>query len=197
MCGGKAVLRVRRYQCQQCGAEVASRFLFDGLVFDTKYFQQKMAKSRKRRNERRERVREMLSESRSDALQTPAADLDASPGLIEALNGLTLDTNGPLSWKPKAGFDLKRYERHIQAHIRDFPTSLDNLPPLEENTRKDRIWRFIAIIFLAHFGLIDIWQDGQKIMVMKHETNREGQDVSGDTEAADGIEGTLGRAEAW
>ena len=197
MCGGKAVLRVRRYQCQQCGTEVASQFLFDGLVFDTEYFRQKMAESRKRKNERRERVREMLAESRSGALQTPAADLDAVPGLIEALNGLTASTDDPLPWKPEASFDLKRYERHVQAHIRDFPTSLDELPPLEENARRDRIWRFIAVVFLAHFGLIDIWQDGQEIMVMKHEANGEGQDIPGDIETADGIEGTLGRAEAW
>lgn len=195
MCGGKAVLRVRRYQCRQCGDEVASRFLFDGLVFDTEYFRQKMAESRKRKNERRERVRKLLAESRSGALQTPAADLDAVPGLLEALNSLTADTDDPLPWKPEAGFDLKRYERHIQAHIRDFPTSLDGLPPLEADTRKDRIWRFIAVIFLAHFALIDIWQDGQEIMVMKHETNREGQDISGDIEGTDGIERTLGKVE--
>ena len=36
---------VRRYQCGQCGAEIRSRFLFDGLVFDAEYFRQKMAES--------------------------------------------------------------------------------------------------------------------------------------------------------
>ena len=29
--------------------------------------------------------------------------------------------------------------------------------------RKDFIWRFIAVIFLAHAGTIDIWQEGQAI----------------------------------
>ena len=32
-CGGRPVLRVRRYLCGRCGADVASHFLFDALVF--------------------------------------------------------------------------------------------------------------------------------------------------------------------
>ncbi len=174
ICGAKPVLGVRRYQCPQCGADVVSRFLFDDLVFDAKYFRQKMAESRKRKKQQRVRVRRMLAESRSGALSLPAAELSSVPGLAEALNGLVIGANEPLPWKPDKGFDLKRYESHIQAHIRDFPISLDEFPLLEKNTRKDRIWRFIALIFLAHFGLIDIWQDGQEIMVMKHEANGEG-----------------------
>jgi len=64
-CGGRLELRVRRYRCTQCGADVASRFLFDGLAFDAEYFRQKMTESRQRKRELRERVREMLAESRS------------------------------------------------------------------------------------------------------------------------------------
>ena len=84
-----------------------------------------------------------------------------------------------------------------QVFIRDFPVSLDEIPPLsEENVRKDRIWRFIALIFLPHAGIVDLLQDGQDILVMKHETNREGQGVFGESEEADGIEGSVGRVEA-
>ena len=152
--------------------------------------------ARERKKQQRERVRKMLADSRSGALSLPAAELSSVPGLTDALNGLVIGADETLRWKPNAGFDLKRYESHIQAHIRDFPISLDELPPLEKNARKDRIWRFIAIIFLAHFGLIDIWQDGQNIMVMKRETNGEGQDVPGDLEGVDGLERSLGGIEA-
>ena len=189
-CGGVPVLRVRRYQCRQCGADVASRFLFDGLVFDAGYFRQKMAESRQRKKQLHEQVRKMLAECSSGALSLPAAELSSIPGLTDALNGLVIGASEAFPWKPDKGFDLKRYESHIQAHLQDFPICMDDLPPLEENARKDRIWRFIAIIFLAHFGLIDVWQDGQEIMVMKHETDREGQDISGDLEGADGLEGS-------
>ena len=196
-CGGVPVLRVRRYQCRQCGDDVASRFLFDGLVFDAAYFRQKMTESRQRKKQLREQVRQMLAESRSGALSLPEAELSSVPGLTDALNSLVIGATGDVPWKPDEGFDLERYESHIKAHIQDFPICLDDLPPLAENTRKDRIWRFIAIIFLAHFGLIDVWQDGQEIMVMKHEANREGQDIPGNTEEADGVEGPLGGAQAW
>jgi len=191
-CGGKPVLRVRRYQCQQCGTDTSSRFHFDGLVFDAGYFRRKMAESRERKKQQHEQVRKMLAECHSGALNLPAAELSSIPGLTDALNGLVIGTGETISWKPDKGFDLKRYESHIQAHIRDFPISLDEFPPLGENARKDRIWRFIAIIFLAHLGLIDIWQDGQSIMVIKHEANGERQDIPGELEGADGLEGPLG-----
>jgi len=42
---------------------------------------------------------------------------------------------------------------------------------------------------------VDLWQEGQDIMVKKHETNRKGQDVFGEFEESDGIEGPVGGAE--
>lgn len=53
---------MRRYECAGCGTEIASRFVFDGLVFDANYFGQRMAEHRRRRREQRERVRQMLAE---------------------------------------------------------------------------------------------------------------------------------------
>lgn len=194
-CGGEPELRLRRYQCRQCGADVASRFLFDGLVFNAGYFREKMAESRKRKRQLQEQVRKMLAESRSGALPLPEAELSSVPGLVKALNSLG-ETSESFPWQADKGFDLKRYESHIQAHIQDFPICLDDLPPLGKNSRKDRVWRFVAIIFLAHFGLIDVWQEGQSIMVMKHEADREGQDIPGDIEAVDGFEGSFGGIEA-
>ena len=48
----------------------------------------------------------------------------------------------------------------MSAYISQGPLSLEDIPPLSEDARNDRIWRFIALIFLAHAGVIDIWQDG-------------------------------------
>ena len=195
-CGGVTVLRIRRYQCKNCGSDISSKFLFDGLVFEAEYFKQKVAESRQRKKEQRERVRQMLEESRSAELPLGAADLTAVPGLLDALNGLTSGLFPAFAVESRSEFDLKRYEKHIEAHIQDFPVSLSEIPPLSENLRKDHIWRFIAVIFLAHAGIIDIWQEDQNIMVKKHETNRERQDILGESEEADGIEGSLGRVEA-
>ena len=197
ICGSTLEIQLQRYRCKVCGNDIASRFLFDGLVFDKQYFRQKMAKSRQQRKQQRERVRKMLAESRSGNLQLPVADLSAVPGLEEALNGLTTDLAELVPWVPQEGFDLKRYQSHIQAHIRDFPISLDEIPALGKDTRKDRIWRFIAVIFLAHMGFINIWQDGQAIMVIKNGSDTERFGIHEDTESVDGLEGSLGGVEAW
>ena len=74
-CGGIPMLRLRRYQCKKCGSDIQSRFLFDGLAFDADYFKQKMIESRQRKAEQRERVRQILTESRSSDLPLGAVDL--------------------------------------------------------------------------------------------------------------------------
>jgi rubredoxin len=192
VCGGVPVLRIRRYQCRDCGREIASKFLFDGLVFDAQYFRAKMAESRKRKQEQRERVREMLAGSRSGDLPLDHASLGSVPGLVDALNALTAGIDESIAVEARDEFNLKAYENHVQAHIQDFPVNLAEIPPLSEHPKRDLIWRFIAVIFLAHTGVVDIWQEGRNIMVKKHEANREGQDISGASEGSDGVEGLVG-----
>jgi hypothetical protein len=192
VCGGIPVLRVRRYQCKDCGSDIESRFLFDGVVFDTDYFRAKMVESRQRKQEQRERVRQMLAESRSGDLPLEEADLSGVPGLLEALNAMTAGLDDGLALEYRTQFDLNRYESHILAHLQDYPVSLVQISPLRDGTRKDLIWRFIAVIFLAHAGIVDIWQDGHEIMVRKHEANRKGCNISGESEAADRVKGLVG-----
>ncbi|MBN2457118.1 MAG: hypothetical protein JXB29_11385 [Sedimentisphaerales bacterium] len=192
-CGGVPVLRIRRYQCKNCGSDIQSRFLFDGLVFDADYFRNRMIESRQRKAEQRKRVRQMLAESRSADLPLGAVDLTGVPGLLDALNGLTAGLDVAFAGTSRDEFDLKHYETHIKAHIQDFPVRLTDIPPLSDDPRKDLIWRFIAVIFLAHAGIVNIWQDGHNIMVMKHETNRKRQDVLGEFEESDGVERPMGR----
>lgn len=170
-CGGRLALRVRRYRCRRCGQDVRSRFLFDGLAFDAEYFRAKMAESRYRRTQRRERASRLAVENRSAPLETQEWDLNAAPGLVDALNGLVGGVES-LAWLPQPrGFELSRYQRHLQAHIGPEEQSFDALPALDEDRRLDRIWRFVTIIFMAHFGLIDIIQHEQTILVKRHETD--------------------------
>jgi len=115
--------------------------------------------------------------------------------LVDALDALTADCDGMPNVVPGVEFDLRQYEDHIRTHVHDYPLNLEEIPPLHEDDRKDLIWRFIAVIFLAHAGVVDIWQEGQGVMVTKHETDREGQDVSGEPEGPDGVERSLGRAQ--
>ena len=196
-CGGVPRLRVLRYQCASCGRDVASRFVFDGLAFDAAYFRQKMTESRQRTRELRERVRQMLLEGRSARLPIEPAEPSAAIGLFGALNGLMQEPAA--DWprpESRSRFDLSRYQAHVHAHLRPNAVSLTEIPPLSKNARLDRVWRFIAIIFLAHAGELNVWQAGPDIMVSTRETDPEGQGVPGDAEEADGVEGSVGRAEA-
>lgn len=194
-CGGVPVLRVRRYECKNCGRDIQSRFLFDGLAFNADYFRNRMIESRQRKAKQRERVRQMLAESRSSDLPLGAVDLTAVPGLLDVLNNLTADLDVDFTKETREEFNLKRYEAHIKAHIQDFSVSLRDIPPLSENLRKDLVWRFIAAIFLAHAGTVDIVQNGLEILVIKHETNRKRQVISGESEEPDGIERPVGGIE--
>ena len=167
-CGGIPALRVRRYQCRKCGIDIRSIFLFDGLVFDSGYFCRKMAKSRQRKKQQKQRVREMLEQCRSEPLTLDAPDLNSITGLIEALNGLTTGIDVAIPIELKGKFDLNQYQRHIESFLDTEPTNLREIPPLTENLRLDLVWRFIAAIFLDHAGMINVYQQDQNIWVMKN-----------------------------
>lgn len=196
-CGGQPALRIRRYTCRDCGQDVRSRFLFDGLVFDAAYFRQKMAEYRERKNEQRERVQVMLAGTRSGAIALePMGDSDHA-GLFAALSAMSLEAFTSAVPELRDRLDLARYQTHIRAHLQTIPINLNQIPPLSENARLDRVWRFIAVIFLAHTGQAHVWQEGEHIQVMQREVDREGQAVPGDSEDLDGVEGPVGRAAAW
>jgi len=194
-CGGKPVLRVRRYYCNDCKSEIRSKFLFEGLVFEREYFKAKMAESRQRKKELKERVKKMLAESRSNALPLQTVDFKTVPDLVDALNSLTTGLQADFTIESRDEFDLSRYQSHIHAHIGDFAINLLDIPPLSKDARKDVIWRFIAVVFLAHAGVVDIWQDGWDIMVKKHvDTKR--CDIPDEIEGTGGYEESVGRIEA-
>ena len=156
-----------------------------------------MLQSRQRRKDLRKKVREMLAETRSDPLPLDVLDLSSVPGLLGALNSLTVNMGIEYVQEAKSQFDLNHYQSHIQAYIKDHSIDLRDIPALIEDYRKDLIWRFIAAIFLAHVRLIDIWQVDNTIMVQKHEIDREGCEFSGTHQDADGFERSPSGAQAW
>ena len=116
-CDGRLRLRICRYLCRDCGADVPSRFVFDGLVFDRAYFRRKMAESRARRRQERAERQQQVAESRSSPAVPSPMDLGSVPGLLEALNSLT-SVPELAAWAPLVpGFDLERYEAHLEPHI--------------------------------------------------------------------------------
>lgn len=177
-CGGPLRLRIRRYQCAACGADASSRYVFDGLIFDREYFRRRMEEHRERKREQLDRIRAILSNTRSPNVLIGGIDLRLASGLTEALDGLVQASEPTLAWLPRWSFDLNRYEEHVRSHVGTIALTLDELPPLNNESRLDRIWRFVAIVFLAHAGVIATWQDGPDVMVIQSETDREGQGIS-------------------
>lgn len=112
-----------------CGRDIQSKFLFDGLAYDSEYFRQKMIKLRRHKTEQRERIRKLLAESRSGDLLLGAVDLATSPGLLDALDGLPMGLPTSVETYSRDEFDLKRYEAHLQAHTQDFPVNLRDYHP--------------------------------------------------------------------
>ena len=186
-CGGTPVLKVRRYQCKHCSSDISSAFLFDGIVFNAEYFRRKVAESRQRKQERTDRVRKMLAQCRSEPLSLAATGLNSIPGLVDALNSLTsgIDTHMPL--ESKSQFDLDCYQTHIRSALTEGPTRLREISPLTEDLRLDLIWKFVAVVFLMHTGLVHVCQQGNEIWVMNYD-DREGQGIPGEVETPDEYE---------
>jgi hypothetical protein len=134
----------------------------------------------------------MLSASRSEALEPGPASLDGLPDLVAVLNSLSAGVESPIRLAPREEFNLRRYEAHVQARLGPIPITFDEIPPRSEDALYDRVWRFIAILFLAQAGVIRVWQERTTIWMMIHETDREGQAVPGDLENAHGVEGVVG-----
>ena len=166
-CGGKVRLKICRYECVNCGQIARSRFVFDGNVFDKEYFKQKMHLSREKKNQQRELIIEELIENRSDPLEADYIDFSAVEGLEDAIDELTLLPQLAGFIPLCKGFDLKRYQQHLQAHIGYFEVCFDDIPQLEEDARLDRIWRFVAVIFMEHLGTMELYQEDEVIYIKR------------------------------
>ena len=134
-CGGGARLQVRRYACIDCGSDVPSRFVFDGVVFDSEYFRRKMADHRERKRERLARVREILAGSCSGRLELQPRNATQMASLCDALVSLENAPADTVAGRIEPVFDLRRYQRHLQAHASTIALTLDELPPFGEDRR--------------------------------------------------------------
>ena len=153
----------------------------DDPSFDREYFRQRMVEARERAREARmRRIGELMAARSGPLVMEEPIDLAVVPGLTEALDGfvaLPIPLELIQRFARRSDFDLHEYERHILRHTTPLVTRFDAILPLIEDHRKDRIFRFIAVIFLAHAGRLDIWQEGNHILVKQRETHEQGQGI--------------------
>ena len=177
-CDGRPVLALRRYRCRDCGDEIISRFLYDGIVYDPDYFRTKMVESRERKQRERREANEHQATRAWQRSQHShcevAIDLDRAPGLTDALNALV--GGAPVeqvAWVRDA-FDLAAYERHIMATIEpEEEWDLLRFPAMAQPTdRLERVRLFIACLFLEQAGLLILDQRFNTLWVRRREAHR-------------------------
>lgn len=163
-CDARLILKRRHYWCSRCRQPVRSRFCFDEAVFDPAYFREMMRESRERKRAEIEKIREMLASSRSSTYYPTDPPIPDDPDGLDAeltlVLGLTVEAReaGPVQ---SPAFDLDLYRDHILDLVPGCVVDFDGISRLIEEPRLDRVYRFIAVIFMDHAGELCIEQDAE------------------------------------
>jgi len=166
-CDQKLVRKTYHYACYRCNKVIASRFLFDEKVFDASYFKKMMAESRKRAKRKKDEITRLFAESRSNSLQLmDNPDLSVIPGLVLDLdNFIGIDT--PLAHDfctdLNSEFSMQKYREHILSTLDGGSRVFSGIEALIKDSRLDRIWRFVTLIFMQHDGEVQLTQYGTEI----------------------------------
>ena len=165
-CGAILVKRQCHYACSLCGDVVPSIFLFDEVIFDSEYFRERMRLSREQRRSEQAETRAIHRAERSGTLSTfDEVDLNALPGLLTDLDDLigTKNTDEPLQeWE--RNLSIEDYRRHI-FNLLDAEIVFSSISPLFPEERRDKVYRFISLIFMEQDREVRLSQCGEDILV--------------------------------
>lgn len=179
-CSVRLVHKTYHYVCSCCNNSVPSRFLFDERLFDAQYFRERMQESRQRKKIKREAVRRLLTESRSNVLVfMEEPELESVPGLLYDLDEFVENTNSDFEIaEPGHGniFNIEKYHSHIRSVLTWNPIHFSEIAPLEDSYRRDRAYRFITLIYMENDHEIQIKQHGDDLFLQRiyHEAHIKG-----------------------
>ena len=173
-CSGDLIKKTYHYFCKHCNNQVYSRFCFEETAFNNEYFTEMMRKSREIKYIQRQAFHKQIISSRSDVYYPEeAVKLDEIEGLTETLNSF-IESPIPESlirfYLKSEEFDMEKYKSHILSSFEGNEMFFDEIPVLTENLRKDKIFRFITLIFMAHNKEVILNQYNNRILVEKVET---------------------------
>jgi hypothetical protein len=170
-CGAGLIRKTFHYACSKCRKSNPSRFIFDERVFDKAYFREMMRESRERKKKKREEIRKLLAQSRSDTLSlTEFPDIEIIPGLIEDLNEFIQKTSYEAphySFGAENEFDLNKYRDHILSVLSWDSVLFSEMEPLIDDIRDDKIYRFITLVIMDHDREVDLNQLGDDLSVQR------------------------------
>jgi hypothetical protein len=110
-----------------------------------------MQEVRTRQRRKREELKLLLAGSRSDTLMlTEDTVLDSIPGLTEALDGFIGLNVDLYRISQNFGFNMDSYRDHILSVLGMCARLFSDIPRFIEDSKKDKIWRFVTLIFMQH-----------------------------------------------
>ncbi len=160
------------YTCSSCHTIVPSRFIFDERLFDAEYFREMMRDSRRRAMVKKEEIRRLLAETRSGALTlTDKPDFNTIPELFEDLDRFIQSNPYQISdesFDLKSGFDMTPYRTQILSLLSQSPIRFSHVSPILGDNRRDRVRRFITLIFMDNDRDIYLQQHGDDLLIRRH-----------------------------
>jgi hypothetical protein len=170
-CEVKLVRKTFHYVCSCCHKTVPSRFLFDEKIFDKEYFREMMHESRERSKKKKEGIKRLLANSRSNALTlTENPNLESVPGLVEDLNDfiqLESDEAGQMIFDEEPRFSMNDYRNHINSILTWNGILFSEIVPLIDKMRRDKVWRFVTLVYMHQDREVNLSQQGQDILVKR------------------------------
>ena len=160
------------YACSSCHKIVPSHFIFDERLFDAEYFREMMRDSRRRAMVKKEEIRRLLAETRSGALTlTDEPDFNTLPELFEDLDTFIQSNPYQISYESfdlKSGFDMTPYRTQILSLLACSPIRFSHVSPILGDNRRDRVRRFITLIFMDNDREIYLQQHGNDLLIRRH-----------------------------
>jgi len=130
-----------------------------------------MREYRNRQKNKKETIRQLLAESRSDVLPlTEDPDLEAIPGLIQNLNDFIQTESyemDSIAFNAKPEFSMDEYRDHINSILSWDCMLFSNVDPLIDDFRNDKIWRFITLVFMQNDREVDLTQHGNDVLIQR------------------------------
>jgi len=168
-CCARLVKRRFHYYCGSCWNTVRSKFLFDGRVFDREYFRDAMREYRERARKKRLEIARLLTKARSEDLVFDGSlDLESVPGLLENLDAFVNESVAHDFWvELKQPFNMSRYRDHILSVLSWDGVLFSDIHPLVADSRSDRAFRFVTLVYLDHEREVELSQDGDDIFIQR------------------------------
>ena len=71
------------------------------------------------------------------------------------------------SWRAEDAYDYSAYRRHLLSGLGWSPALFSEIHPYSADARRDRIWRFMTLLFMDQAREVDLCQHGSDLMIRR------------------------------